>query len=69
MAKHGYGNENVYDLILQDVRTNELMRFDWFLKSRSVLEIQRRCATIVSIVQKEYYNEEERRGRGRKSQK
>ena len=66
LSEHGYGTDNVYDLILEDVRSDPLMRFDWFLKSRSSLEIQRRCATIVGIAQKEYFNDDEKRGRGRR---
>lgn len=39
-------------------------RFDWFLKSRTPIEIGRRCTTLVSLVDKEYADEDEKKGKG-----
>lgn len=53
LEKHGYGSENVYDLIRQEIKKTPLFRFDWFLKSRTSEEIKRRCATLIALIQKE----------------
>ncbi len=49
----GYGNDDVYDKIRERIRQSPIFRFDWFIKSRTSIEIQRRCATLIGIVQKE----------------
>jgi len=46
-----------------------LFRFDWFLKSRTATELQRRCNTLISLIEKEISELEERERaekRGRK---
>jgi hypothetical protein len=53
LEKYGYGSENVYDLIRQEIKKTPLFRFDWFLKSRTSEEIKRRCATLIALIQKE----------------
>ncbi|KAJ1731214.1 chromatin remodeling complex Adenosinetriphosphatase [Coemansia biformis] len=53
LARIGIGCEDVYDRIRQEVRLSPLFRFDWFIKSRNAQEIQRRCQTLVGLLQKE----------------
>ncbi|GAB5585572.1 chromatin remodeling complex Adenosinetriphosphatase [Umbelopsis nana] len=53
LEKYGYGTENVYDKIRQEIKGSPLFRFDWFLKSRTSQEIGRRCNTLISLIQKE----------------
>ncbi|KAI8344263.1 SNF2 family N-terminal domain-containing protein [Chlamydoabsidia padenii] len=53
LEKYGYGSDNVYDLIRQEIKKTPLFRFDWFLKSRTSDEIKRRCATLIGLIQKE----------------
>ena len=37
LYKLGYGEEDVYDRIRQEIRNAPQFRFDWFLKSRTSL--------------------------------
>ncbi|KAJ2661360.1 hypothetical protein IW148_003356 [Coemansia sp. RSA 1199] len=53
LAHIGIGCDDVYDRICQEVRLSPLFRFDWFIKSRNTQEIQRRCQTLVGLLQKE----------------
>ncbi|KAJ2602979.1 chromatin remodeling complex Adenosinetriphosphatase [Coemansia sp. RSA 1722] len=53
LARNGIGCDDVYDKIRQEIRLSPLFRFDWFIKSRNSQEIQRRCQTLISLLQKE----------------
>ncbi|CAO3634318.1 unnamed protein product [Cunninghamella blakesleeana] len=53
LEKYGYGTENVYDIIRQEIKKAPMFRFDWFLKSRTSEEIKRRCTTLITLIQKE----------------
>ncbi|KAJ2363609.1 chromatin remodeling complex Adenosinetriphosphatase, partial [Coemansia sp. RSA 2610] len=53
LARIGIGNDDVYDRIRHEVRLSPLFRFDWFIKSRNTQEIQRRCQTLVGLLQKD----------------
>lgn len=35
-------------------------RFDWFLKSRTALELQRRCNTLITLIERENQEIEEK---------
>ncbi|ORX47010.1 hypothetical protein DM01DRAFT_1339319 [Hesseltinella vesiculosa] len=59
LEKYGYGTENVYDFIRQEIKKAPMFRFDWFLKSRTSEEIKRRCNTLVGLIQKEYAGDED----------
>ncbi|KAI8063220.1 SNF2 family N-terminal domain-containing protein [Gongronella butleri] len=59
LEKYGYGSENVYDFIRQEIKKSPLFRFDWFLKSRTSEEIKRRCNTLITLIQKEYAEDED----------
>merc|ERR1711916_100745 len=47
----GYGK---WEEIKNEIRQSWKFRFDWFLKSRTPLEIQRRVDTLIRLVMKEY---------------
>jgi hypothetical protein len=36
-----------------------LFRFDWFIRSRTAMELQRRCNTLISLIEKEIQESEE----------
>ncbi|KNC98614.1 uncharacterized protein SPPG_06295 [Spizellomyces punctatus DAOM BR117] len=59
LERFGYGSDDVYDKILDEVKRSPLFRFDWFIKSRTAQEIQRRCNTLVSLISKETAEVEE----------
>lgn len=54
LAKYGVGKEDTFDNIKRDIADFPAFRFDWFIKSRSAIEIGRRCTTLVALVDKEY---------------
>jgi SWI/SNF-related matrix-associated actin-dependent regulator of chromatin subfamily A member 5 len=58
---HGMDQENVYELIKRDISEFPVFRFDWFFKSRSPQELQRRCNTLLSMLEKEAEAEEKRK--------
>merc|ERR1712093_703441 len=69
LARHGIGSDDVYDTIKREILDWPGFRFDWFIKSRTPLEISRRCLTLISLVQKEHAPEDAaadpaRKGRG-----
>ncbi|KAI8323958.1 hypothetical protein GQ54DRAFT_257323 [Martensiomyces pterosporus] len=56
LARMGVGSEDVYEKIRQELRLSPLFRFDWFIKSRNTQEIQRRCQTLIGLLQKEAHS-------------
>ncbi|KAH6908618.1 SNF2 family N-terminal domain-containing protein [Coprinopsis sp. MPI-PUGE-AT-0042] len=52
---HHYGMQvdDVYERIKRDISEFPVFRFDWFFKSRSPQELQRRCNTLLSMIEKE----------------
>ncbi|KAG0256341.1 hypothetical protein BG011_004610 [Mortierella polycephala] len=50
LERLGYGTDDVYDRIRDEIRKSPLFRFDWFLKSRTPLELSRRCAYLVKCL-------------------
>ena len=50
---YGIRTEDVYERIKRDVSEFPVFRFDWFLKSRSPQELQRRCHTLLGMLEKE----------------
>ncbi|KAF9225136.1 hypothetical protein BS17DRAFT_750623 [Gyrodon lividus] len=52
---HHYGMraDDVYERIKRDISEFPVFRFDWFFKSRSVQELQRRCNTLLGMIEKE----------------
>ena len=68
LHKLGFDKDNVYDEIRTGIRNAPQFRFDWFIKSRTALELQRRCNTLITLIEKENQEleeEEERKQRKR----
>lgn len=49
----GIDNENVYEEIRQSVRVAPQFRFDWFIRSRTAMELSRRCNVLIQLIEKE----------------
>ncbi|KAL1916815.1 uncharacterized protein VTP21DRAFT_5519 [Calcarisporiella thermophila] len=65
LERHGYGVQDAYDRIREDIRRSPMFRFDWFLKSRTSAEIARRCRTLIDLLLKEQAEEEEQKPKAR----
>ncbi|ESK92420.1 chromatin remodelling complex atpase chain isw1 [Moniliophthora roreri MCA 2997] len=50
---YGMQAEDVYEQIKKDITEFPVFRFDWFFKSRSPQELQRRCNTLLGMIEKE----------------
>ncbi|KAK0195387.1 SNF2 family N-terminal domain-containing protein [Armillaria mellea] len=50
---YGMRSDDVYEKIKKDITEFPVFRFDWFLKSRSPQELQRRCHTLLGLIEKE----------------
>ncbi|TFY66698.1 hypothetical protein EVG20_g4392 [Dentipellis fragilis] len=50
---YGMRADDVYERIKKDVGEFPVFRFDWFFKSRSPQELQRRCNTLLGMIEKE----------------
>ena len=50
---YGMQVDDVYERIKRDISEFSVFRFDWFLKSRSPQELQRRCNTLLGLIEKE----------------
>lgn len=64
LAKYGVGADDTYERIRHDILEFPAFRFDWWFKSRSAIEIGRRCSTLVSLIDKEYGDEDTKKRRG-----
>ena len=69
LHKLGFDKENVYDEIRTAIRNAPQFRFDWFIKSRTALELQRRCNTLITLIEKENQELEEKEEEERKQRK
>ncbi|KAI6213624.1 Isw-1 [Aphelenchoides besseyi] len=49
----GFDRESVYEELRQAVRSSPNFRFDWFLRSRTAMELARRCNVLIQLVEKE----------------
>ncbi|BFZ14575.1 hypothetical protein BsWGS_17614 [Bradybaena similaris] len=66
LHKLGFDKENVYDELRQAVRQAPQFRFDWFMKSRTAMELQRRCNTLITLIERENMELEEKEKAERK---
>ncbi|XP_067850488.1 SWI/SNF-related matrix-associated actin-dependent regulator of chromatin subfamily A member 5 isoform X1 [Heptranchias perlo] len=66
LHKLGFDKENVYDELRQCIRNSPQFRFDWFLKSRTAMELQRRCNTLITLIERENLELEEKEKAERK---
>ncbi|XP_017778534.1 PREDICTED: chromatin-remodeling complex ATPase chain Iswi isoform X2 [Nicrophorus vespilloides] len=60
LHKLGFDRENVYEELRAAVRNSPQFRFDWFLKSRTAMELQRRCNTLITLIERENQELEEK---------
>lgn len=62
-AQTGYGqNTTDWETVRAEIRRAWEFRFDWFFKSRSAAELQRRCDILVRLIEKEYVEEQKKQG-------
>lgn len=54
MYKFGLSSPALYEQIRDAIRDSPMFRFDWFLLSRTPMELSRRCATILATISKEF---------------
>lgn len=60
LHKLGFDKENVYEELRAAVHAAPQFRFDWFLKSRTAVELQRRCNTLITLIERENQELEEK---------
>jgi len=60
LHKLGFDKENVYEELRAMVRNSPQFRFDWFIKSRTAMELQRRCNTLITLIERENHEIEEK---------
>jgi len=59
--------DNVYDELRAAIRQAPQFRFDWFIKSRTATELQRRCNTLITLIERENQElEEKEKAEGKK---
>ncbi|XP_067142954.1 SWI/SNF-related matrix-associated actin-dependent regulator of chromatin subfamily A member 5 [Centruroides vittatus] len=66
LHKLGFDKENVYDELRAAIRQAPQFRFDWFIKSRTAAELQRRCNTLITLIERENQELEEKEKAERK---
>lgn len=65
----GYESENCFERLRREVRNSPAFRFDWFIKSRTSTELQRRCTTLIALIEKEHQELAEKEHAEKKSSK
>uniref|UniRef100_A0A1I7YKB3 SANT domain-containing protein n=1 Tax=Steinernema glaseri TaxID=37863 RepID=A0A1I7YKB3_9BILA len=56
----GFDKENIYEELRDSIRAAPQFRFDWFIKSRTAAELQRRCNTLITLIEKEMTENQEK---------
>merc|ERR1712241_1595161 len=69
LHKLGFDKENVYEELRAAVRAAPQFRFDWFIKSRTAMELQRRCNTLITLIERENSEIEEKEKAEKKQSK
>merc|ERR1711983_645417 len=69
LHKLGFDKENVYEELRAAVRNAPQFRFDWFIKSRTAMELQRRCNTLITLIERENNEIEEKEKAEKKNKK
>ena len=64
LSHYGLNADDVYEKIKRDISEFPVFRFDWFFKSRTPLELQRRCQQLLMLISKEkggvsYYDDDD----------
>merc|ERR1712183_1187806 len=60
LHKLGFDKQIVYEELRAAVRNAPQFRFDWFIKSRTAMELQRRCNTLITLIERENHEIEEK---------
>jgi len=60
LHKLGFDRDLVYEELRAAVRSAPQFRFDWFIKSRTAMELQRRCNTLITLIERENNEIEEK---------
>uniref|UniRef100_A0A0R3SSC8 Helicase ATP-binding domain-containing protein n=1 Tax=Hymenolepis diminuta TaxID=6216 RepID=A0A0R3SSC8_HYMDI len=66
LHKLGIDRDNVYDDLRLAIRLAPQFRFNWFIRSRTSMELQRRCGTLITLIEREI--EADDKGKPRVSQ-
>lgn len=66
LHKLGFDRDMVYDELKSGIRAAPQFRFDWFIKSRTASELQRRCNTLITLIERENQELEEKEKQSRK---
>lgn len=53
LHKLGIDRDNVYDDLRLAIRLAPQFRFNWFIRSRTSMELQRRCGTLITLIERE----------------
>lgn len=61
----GYDNDTCFERLRREVRNSPAFRFDWFIKSRTSTELQRRCSTLIGLIEKEIDEEKAKKPKGK----
>lgn len=56
----GFDRDMVYEELKAAIRRAPQFRFDWFIKSRTASELQRRCNTLITLIERENQELEEK---------
>ncbi|KAG9509927.1 putative global transcription activator SNF2L1, partial [Fragariocoptes setiger] len=62
----GFDRDMVYEELKAAIRRAPQFRFDWFIKSRTASELQRRCNTLITLIERENQELEEKEKQARK---
>lgn len=49
----GFDTDGVYDQLRQAVRNEPSFRFNWYIRSRTSTELDKRCKTLIPLIEKE----------------
>lgn len=63
----GIEKDDVYEQLRLAIRVTPTFRLDWFLKSRSTSDLQRRCNTLIMMIQREIDDKSKKEGEKLKS--
>ena len=66
LHKLGFDRDMVYDELKSGIRAAPQFRFDWFIKSRTASELQRRCNTLITLIERENQELEEKEKQAKK---
>ena len=69
LADYGLGADDVYERVRADVLGYPEFRFNWFIKSRTPVELARRCNTLLMLVVREEEELEASRAAAKKPKK